>query len=227
MIASDGDSRVPPPARMGSDTTLAMLVDAGMAADMRALAVDPSPILRALSAFPTTLLHADVRPENLARDRDRIAFIDWARPCVGPPGLDLAYYLLMSHGPRPPADDTVATYRRHLNAALGTATIAPPVRRTTRRVHRLGLHHHGTHQGRPRARTPQTPPSRSRPHPMVGTASGQRTTTHRAGLRPLPHDMARGAAGALSPSGDLRIHVPSGGGGLRRSEGPRSRSGPR
>lgn len=105
-------------------TTLPDLIDAGMAAEMQALAVDPSPIVRALSAFPTTLLHADVRPENLAYDGDRIAFIDWARPCVGPPGLDLVYYLLMSHGPRPPADETVAEYRRHLDAALGTGTIA-------------------------------------------------------------------------------------------------------
>ena len=105
--------------------TLPDLIGPAMAAQMRALAVDPSPVVRALSAFPSTLLHTDVRPENIAYDGRQIVFIDWARPSVGPPGIDLAYFLLMSHGPiGDSADDIVAKYRRHLDAALRTGETA-------------------------------------------------------------------------------------------------------
>lgn len=105
--------------------TLPDLIGPGLAAEMRALATDPSPIVRALSVFPSTLLHTDVRPEDVAYVGRQIVFIDWARPCVGPPGIDLAYFLLMSHGPiRDSADDIVAEYRRHLDAMLSTGATA-------------------------------------------------------------------------------------------------------
>ncbi|WP_281882685.1 phosphotransferase [Agromyces rhizosphaerae] len=100
---------------------LAGPVGSGLARDLRSLVVDPSPVVHALAGAPRTLVHADVRPANVAFDGRRTTFVDWARPTVAPPGIDLAYLLLMS---QPSAvmspDEAIADYRAMLAASLGS-----------------------------------------------------------------------------------------------------------
>lgn len=88
------------------------LIDAGVANDLESLSVDPSPVVRALSLYPRTLLHADVRPQNVAYDGRRATPVDWARPCAGPPGIDVVYYLVMLDESAPASpDDSAGEYR--------------------------------------------------------------------------------------------------------------------
>lgn len=54
------------------------------------------------------LCHFDMRSDNLCFDGDRTLFIDWNHACIGPIGLDLAFWSVSLHhegGPRP--DDVV------------------------------------------------------------------------------------------------------------------------
>jgi len=99
---------------------LAPLVGAGLADDLRSLALDPAPVLRAVADHPRTLVHADVRPANIAVDGRGATFVDWARPTAGPPGVDLAYLLLMSPPSTPVSpEEAAATYRAALETSLG------------------------------------------------------------------------------------------------------------
>jgi hypothetical protein len=96
------------------------LIDAGVAYDLESLSVDPSPVVRALSRYPRTLLHADVRPQNVAYDGGRATLVDWARPCAGPPGIDVVYYLVMLDESAPVSpDDSAGEYRELLQTASG------------------------------------------------------------------------------------------------------------
>ena len=101
-------------------TTLPALVGADLTDRLRALVVEPTEVCRALAAYPHTLLHGDVRPPNVACDAERATLIDWARPCAGPPAIDLAYYLLMllQTAPTPP-DDAAEEYLGLLRSSLG------------------------------------------------------------------------------------------------------------
>jgi hypothetical protein len=99
---------------------LAALVGSGLATDLQAVAVDPSPVVRALADGPRTLVHADVRPANVAFDGSRATFVDWARPTAAPPAIDLAYLLLMSPPTAPVSPDhAVAYYLKMLASSLG------------------------------------------------------------------------------------------------------------
>lgn len=99
---------------------LAAVVGPGLADDLRSLTVDPAPALRALADHPRTLVHADVRPANGAFDGRGATLVDWARPTVGPPGIDLVYLLLMSPPTAPLSpDDAAAAYRTMLATSLG------------------------------------------------------------------------------------------------------------
>jgi hypothetical protein len=51
-----------------------------------------------------TLLHSDLRADNILLTDDRVFFIDWPSACVGAPWIDLMAMLpsvAMQHGPRP------------------------------------------------------------------------------------------------------------------------------
>ena len=54
--------------------------------------------LTQLAQLPSTLLHCDLRADNLlfARSGDRVTLVDWQGAGVGPPSFDLAYFLSQS-----------------------------------------------------------------------------------------------------------------------------------
>lgn len=45
------------------------------------------------AANGSTLLHGDVRADNILLTPDRVVFVDWPHACVGPPWLDLLLFL--------------------------------------------------------------------------------------------------------------------------------------
>jgi hypothetical protein len=74
---------------------------------------DPRPLAGALSAMPSTFLHGDWKMGNLGHGRDgRVVLLDWDRPCVGPPLVDLAWYVAVNCDRLPESKDAVlARYR--------------------------------------------------------------------------------------------------------------------
>ncbi len=50
-------------------------------------------LLDELSVLPATLLHGDIRVDNLLFEEDGVVLIDWQGICVGPPGFELAYFI--------------------------------------------------------------------------------------------------------------------------------------
>jgi aminoglycoside phosphotransferase (APT) family kinase protein len=56
------------------------------------------------AAAGETLLHADLRADNILITPDRVVFVDWPHACVGAPWLDLVFFLpsvAMQKGPDP------------------------------------------------------------------------------------------------------------------------------
>ena len=97
---------------------LPSVVDPGVARDLQALADDPAPVVTALDGYPTTLLHGDLRGQNVAWDGSRAIAIDW-QPTVAPPAYDLAYFVFAAVPLHP--DEAMATYREMLATELGPA----------------------------------------------------------------------------------------------------------
>ncbi|HYI36940.1 MAG TPA: aminoglycoside phosphotransferase family protein [Thermoleophilaceae bacterium] len=59
------------------------------------LARDPAPLAGALlTAAPATLLHGDLRDDNLGFDGDRVVLIDWDLATAGTPTVEFAWFLL-------------------------------------------------------------------------------------------------------------------------------------
>lgn len=54
---------------------------------------DPAGLARAFASAPTTLLHADLWPVNLAIDAAGVTFIDWAIATAGPAALECSIFL--------------------------------------------------------------------------------------------------------------------------------------
>jgi aminoglycoside phosphotransferase (APT) family kinase protein len=83
---------------------------------------DPSPLVAALSSGPATFLHGDWKMGNLGlRPDGRVVLIDWDRPSVGPPTVDLAWYLSVNCDRLPePKEHAVARYREGLEARAVT-----------------------------------------------------------------------------------------------------------
>lgn len=97
------------------------VLDPGMARDLQALADDPTPVVTALSGYPTTLLHGDLRPANVAWDGTRAVAVDW-QPTAAPPGFELAYFVKsLGKGGSVHPDEAMATYRSMLADELGSA----------------------------------------------------------------------------------------------------------
>jgi len=69
--------------------------------------------LNQVASFETTLVHSDLRTDNLlfAPDHSSVALIDWQGVSTGPPGFDIAYLLVHSM--------TVTERRRHEHRLLG------------------------------------------------------------------------------------------------------------
>ena len=102
-------------------TTLPGLVGRELADRLRSLATEPTPAVRALTGYPQTLVHGDVRPPNAAWDGQRTTLVDWARPCLGPPALDLAYLLMMSPEGTGAPDPAVGEFNRFLRSSMGAS----------------------------------------------------------------------------------------------------------
>jgi hypothetical protein len=78
-----------------------------------ALASEPEPLAAALEARGTTLIHGDVRDEQLGFARDgRVVLLDWGLATRGNPAIDLAWYLMhCAWRIRATHDELVADFR--------------------------------------------------------------------------------------------------------------------
>ena len=79
---------------------------------------DPAPLVEALLHGPQTFLHGDWKMGNLGRRADgRVVLVDWDRPAVGPPTVDLAWFIAVNCDRlRESKDDAIARYHRALQA---------------------------------------------------------------------------------------------------------------
>ena len=66
----------------------ATAVDSDVAEAVLALVDDPAPLVAALDACGTTLIHADIRDEQIGLDGDRLVLLDWGRASQGHPVVD-------------------------------------------------------------------------------------------------------------------------------------------
>ena len=78
--------------------------------------------LRSLAELPSTLIHSDLRADNLlfAPDRSSVSLIDWQGAGIGPASFDLAYLLshsLTVEARRSHADTLIADYLQNLSNA--------------------------------------------------------------------------------------------------------------
>ncbi|MGH3330525.1 MAG: hypothetical protein ACRDPJ_04380 [Nocardioidaceae bacterium] len=64
-----------------------------VAAPVRELLDDPSPLVAALESRPVTLLHGDLTTVNMAVEGDRLTLLDWALPALAPGAVDIARFL--------------------------------------------------------------------------------------------------------------------------------------
>jgi hypothetical protein len=66
-------------------------VDADVADGVLNLHHDPAPIVSRLDALGTTLVHADIRDEQIGLAADRLILLDWGRATQGHPVVDFAW----------------------------------------------------------------------------------------------------------------------------------------
>jgi hypothetical protein len=88
-------------------------VDRDVAEAILALGDDPSPLVQALDARGTTLVHADIRDEQIGLAGDRLVLLDWGRASQGHPVVDF-YWSICHNGWRIDAthDELVEDFRR-------------------------------------------------------------------------------------------------------------------
>ncbi len=88
-----------------------------------ALTEDPTPLVKALSETPTTLVHGDWKFGNLGSHPDgRTVLVDWAWPGAAGPAVDLAWYLAVNCDRLPESKETTALYLRNRFEHLGVDT---------------------------------------------------------------------------------------------------------
>lgn len=102
---------------------LGELVDPDVRNAVVSLALDPRPLIAALSRYPVTLVHDDLRQANLGvvpGSTPRLLLLDWARAAVAPPAVDLAWHLAAEWATLPwPREDIIEVYRDALQHRLG------------------------------------------------------------------------------------------------------------
>jgi aminoglycoside phosphotransferase (APT) family kinase protein len=70
------------------------LVAENVAGAVAAVQADPGPLVEALLARPSTLVHGDLKVANLGVDHDRVVMLDWGTLTTwAPPAVDFAWYL--------------------------------------------------------------------------------------------------------------------------------------
>jgi hypothetical protein len=89
---------------------------AGSANAVHALLADPTPLVRAIDATPSTLVHGDVKLANVGFAPDgRTILIDWAFAGSGPACADLAWHLSLNAARLPePKEAVIERYRAAL-----------------------------------------------------------------------------------------------------------------
>lgn len=77
---------------------------------------DPAPLSRALAQTPSTFLQGDWKMGNLGMRKDgRVVLVDWDRPTVGAPLIELAWYVSVNCDRIPETkEQAIARYRDHL-----------------------------------------------------------------------------------------------------------------
>jgi hypothetical protein len=65
-----------------------------VAGPIRALAANPAPLVGRMRRSAWTLLHGDLRDDNLGLEGDTIYLLDWDLASCGPPAVDFAWYLM-------------------------------------------------------------------------------------------------------------------------------------
>lgn len=64
---------------------------------IRALSDDVQPLLQALSRLPASLLHGDLKFDNIGVGPDgTVWLIDWAMPLLAPPAVELGWFIAMN-----------------------------------------------------------------------------------------------------------------------------------
>jgi hypothetical protein len=66
----------------------AEVVDSDVADQVLAMVEDPGPLVAELDGCGTTLIHADIRDEQIGLDGDRLVLLDWGRASQGHPVVD-------------------------------------------------------------------------------------------------------------------------------------------
>jgi hypothetical protein len=88
-------------------------VDPELAEAVTTLVEHPAPLVAALEERGTTMLHSDLRDENMGFDGSRLVLLDWGLACQGHPIVELAWYLMhngwRTEGTR---DELVEDFRR-------------------------------------------------------------------------------------------------------------------
>jgi Ser/Thr protein kinase RdoA (MazF antagonist) len=91
------------------------LVDPDVADPVTRLAEDPAPLAAAIrNVYGTTLIHGDLRGDNLGFADGRLVLIDWDLATCGSPGVEFAWYL--AHSARRIDVDRDAVESDHLRA---------------------------------------------------------------------------------------------------------------
>lgn len=102
---------------------LGTMVDPAVARVIGALLEDPQPLCDALSRFPQTVVHGNLKLGNLGiirSRRPRVVILDWEVVGPAPPAVDLAWYLAVNSARLPvPKEDAIHFYRRSLAEHLG------------------------------------------------------------------------------------------------------------
>lgn len=82
-----------------------------VAALIRSLSGEPTPLLRALDALPNALLHGDLKLDNIGIDSEgRLWLIDWAMTLLAPPAVELGWFLAMNSRRIPRSLDDVMSH---------------------------------------------------------------------------------------------------------------------
>jgi hypothetical protein len=102
---------------------LPTFVDAVVVELLLGLSHNPQPLCSAMRRYPQTLVHGDWRVANFGIERGeswRLVLLDWARPTVTAPAVDLAYFLVTNDSLLPARKQSIIEeYRTHLTRRLG------------------------------------------------------------------------------------------------------------
>jgi len=87
------------------------------------LAADPQPLLEALEAQPSTLIHGDLKLANVGIEADgSIVLVDWQMVAIAPVAVELGWFLVSNVASLPlPPGEVIARYRSKLSWAISDA----------------------------------------------------------------------------------------------------------